>query len=302
MSFDLHFCSPQAGRIDFESVAAWAEQRGPFIRNPHQLWYRNEDTGVYFSIDFEPEEPKTPDDSPIPAGYFDSGLSFNLNFNRPSFFGYEAMPFVAELAGRFGLWVFNPQSDQTEIAREVETSRLIESWLDHNQRAISTLMQEEPSFSDPFHMPVERSIQLWRFDRAKEKLKQICGEEIFVPRLVPIHRKGSKSVGRAFTCTESVPTVVPESEWVFVVPAKNGLFRPKKKSEVGVISSETFQELLRQQIEPFDFPDTRLQVIRPQSVRKVGRLLASLDRMLNRAEFEILSKDSFVDIELPNKT
>jgi hypothetical protein len=299
MSFDLYFCSPKSGRVDFDAVAAWAKERGPFVHNPNQLWYSNEDTGVYFSLDFEPNEPETPDDARVPEGIFDSGLSFNLNFNRPSFFGFEAMPYVEQLARRFDLRVFNPQSNAPDFATEAGAKNLTESWLDHNRRAILTLTKQEPSFPSPFYMPLEHSLYLWRFRMAKEKLKLICGEGLYLPRLAPVHQKDSKLVSRAFTCTQGVPTIVPDSEWVFVVRGKKGFFKPKGKPEIGVISRKTFGDLLRGYIEPFEFSETTVQVIRPESVKKVGGLLKSLPRMLERSEFEVVGTDSFVDIDLP---
>jgi hypothetical protein len=302
MSFDLYFCSPKSGRVDFDAVATWAKEKGPFVRNPGQLWYSNEDTGVYFSLDFGPNEPETPDDARIPEGIFDSGLSFNLNLNRPSFFGYEAMPYVEQLARRFDLRVFNPQSNAPDFATEAEAKNLTESWLDHNRRAILTLTEQDSSFANPFYMPLEHSLYLWRFSMAKEKLELICGEERYVPRLAPVHQKDSKVVSRAFTCTQGVPTIVPESEWVFVVRGKMSFFKPREKPEVGVVSRETFSDLLRGYIEPFEFSGTTMQVIRPESVKKVGDLLKSLERVLERSEFDVVGTDSFVDIELPEKT
>jgi len=301
MSFDLYFCSPKSGRIDFDAVAAWAKERGPFVRNPNQLWYSNEDTGVYFSLDFESNEPATPEDARVPEGAFDSGLSFNLNFNRPSFFGYEAMPHVEQLARRFDLRVFNPQSNAPDFATEAEAKNLTESWLDHNRRAILTLTEQEPSFPSPPYMPLEHSLYLWRFGIAKAKLKLICGEDLYVPRLAPVHQKDSKVVSRAFTCTQGVPTIVPESEWVFIVRGKKSFFKPKEKPEVGVISRESFNELFDRYIEPFEFSETGVRVIRPESVKKVGNLLKSLEGMLERSEFDVVGTDSFVDIELPEK-
>jgi len=301
MSFDLYFCSPKSGRIDFDAVAAWAKERGPFVRNPNQLWYSNEDTGVYFSLDFESNEPATPEDARVPEGAFDSGLSFNLNFNRPSFFGYEARPHVEQLARRFDLRVFNPQSNAPDFATEAEAKNLTESWLDHNRRAILTLTEQEPSFPSPPYMPLEHSLYLWRFGIAKAKLKLICGEDLYVPRLAPVHQKDSKVVSRAFTCTQGVPTIVPESEWVFIVRGKKSFFKPKEKPEVGVISRETFNELFDRYIEPFEFSETGVRVIRPESVKKVGNLLKSLEGMLERSEFDVVGTDSFVDIELPEK-
>ncbi|MGB8474591.1 MAG: hypothetical protein WCE61_10965 [Candidatus Acidiferrum sp.] len=212
------------------------------------------------------------------------------------------MPYVEQLARRFNLRVFNPQANEPEIATEAEAKNLIESWLNHNRWAILALMEPGPEFANPFHMPIEQSLYLWRFRMAKEQLKHACGAELFVPRLAPVHQKDSKVVGRAFTCTERVPTIVPESEWVFVVRSKNGFLKPKKKPEVGVISQETFNELLQRYVEPFEFSETRVQVIPPGSVKKVGDILRSLERMLPRSEFETIGTDSFVDIELPPKT
>jgi hypothetical protein len=111
MSFDLYFCWQKNERVDFDAVWAWANQRGNFSRTDNQQWYENPNTGVYFSLDFDPQGSVSTDDSPIPGNYFDSGLSLNLNFNRPSFFGYEAMPYVEELANRFGLSVVDNQAD-----------------------------------------------------------------------------------------------------------------------------------------------------------------------------------------------
>lgn len=303
MSFDLYFCSPNGRHLDFDAVADWAKQRGPFVRNPDQLWYHNEDTGVYFSLDFEPDGPESPEDARVPKGVFDSGLSFNLNFNRPSFFGFEAMPYVEELAKRFNLEVINPQQwDEPKVATEADSKSLISSWLDHNRRAILTLMEQESSFANPFYMAQEHSMYLWRFTMAKEKLKLICGEELYLPRLAPVHQKDSKIVGRAFTCTEGVPTIVPESEWVFVVRDARSVFKLKKNTEVGVVSRETFNELLQRYVEPFEFSDIKVEAIRPESIKNVGDLLRSLERMLGRSEFEPIGTDSYVDIELPKRS
>ena len=110
MSFDLFFCWDRQERINFEAVCSWSDALAYFERNDNQLWYRNEDTGVYFSLDFEGKQPAEGEGPEIPEGYFDTGLSFNLNFNRPSYFGYEAMPFVENLSKRFGLFAFDPQA------------------------------------------------------------------------------------------------------------------------------------------------------------------------------------------------
>jgi len=72
MSFDLYFCWQTNAKVDFGAVSAWANQQGNFNRKDNQLWYDNPITGVYFSLDFDPQGPTTPEESPIPPGYYDS--------------------------------------------------------------------------------------------------------------------------------------------------------------------------------------------------------------------------------------
>src|SRR5271168_1931511 len=153
MSFDLYFCWRNAERLNFEEVTAWSNGIGFFKRNDTQLWYSNPNTGVYFSFDFE-EAPESPDDGPdIPDGYFDSGLSFNLNYNRPTYFGLESMPVVEKLASRFGLSVLNPQEDfdASESLLAADSDILTRSWVRHNQQAIRVMI-EQPNSSRPLSM------------------------------------------------------------------------------------------------------------------------------------------------------
>lgn len=300
MSFDLYFCWQRKEKLDFEAVATWATGIKNFSRKGNQLWYENPKTGVYCSFDFDPQASETLENSPVPNGYFDSGLSFGLNFNRPSFFGYESMPFVEQLAKRFGLCVVDPQVDADEpvLMTEVDSKSITDSWLKHNQWAILALIQD-PSFSHPLQMPASASLYLWRYKKAKEDLERECGGDIYVPHLVPAHRKGSTKVGRAVTCTQGVPMIVPEIEWVIIVRGKKRFFRAKEEHQVGVISAETFHELLRGHIKAFQWPEPPVQLISSQSAERVARILQSIDHMLPRSELEVIGTDSFIDIELP---
>lgn len=175
MSFDLFFCSPKNEKVNFDDVERWAESIEYFKRNETQLWYANPDTGVYFSIDFASDDAESPDDAPlIPDGYFDSGLSFNLNYNRPRYFAFEAMPIVANLATRFGLGVVDPQADLDEppLTRVADTDALVSSWTTHNESATLALIRD-PDFSNPLHMVPADSLYLWRYSKAA-MLSKLC--------------------------------------------------------------------------------------------------------------------------------
>ncbi len=299
MSFDLYFCWRKPERLNFEEVKAWAKGIECFARKDGQLWYSNPKTGVYFSFDFEAKVPDSPEDGPdIPNGYFDSGLSFNLNYNRPSYFAFEAMPIVEKIATRFGLGVVNPQGDfeGPESVVAANSNVLTESWVHHNQRAI-LVMIEQSDFSRPLTMPAAASLYLWRYGKAKEELERTCGEGVFVPSLVLVQRKGDTRAGRATVYTEGLPTIIPECEWVFIVVRKKTFFRSKK--DVAAISGQTFREMLTGHIKSFHWEDPNVQIIDAESAEKAGRLISAIERTLPRSEFEVIGTDSYVDIDLP---
>src|SRR3954469_4175442 len=137
MSYDLIFCREKGRPLAFDDVAAWAAGRKYFERTaPKQLWYENKDTGVYFSFEHENFDPE---DGLVPAEFEDIRLSFNLNFFRPSFFAYEAMPIVAELARRFDLLVIEDGSPPAAC----DPQRYIASWIQSNASAAQAILDGE---------------------------------------------------------------------------------------------------------------------------------------------------------------
>jgi len=140
---------------------------------------------------------------------------------------------------------------------------------------------------------------LWRYSKAKEDLERACGEGIFVATLVPLRRKGSTHVGTAYTYTQGIPTIVPDSEWVILVGKKKGFSLKKRKQEVEVMSARTFVELLAEYVKPYEWPDPRVRIIGPESAQKAGKITSNIDRTLQRSEFDAVEGDAFVDIKLP---
>jgi hypothetical protein len=301
MSFDLYFCWPKDERIDFEDVKGWALQQECFSCKETQLWYANPKTGVYFGFNFE--IPETPENSPrIPDGYFNSGLSFNLNYNRPSYFCFEAMPLVEKLAARFAFSAFDPQAagDESKILLDVRSDALVRSWLNHNRWAVLALASKR-AVANLLRMPQAASLYLWRYRQTKDALQEKCGDGIFVPTLVPVRKQGDVRVGRAFTYTQGLPTIVPESEWVFIVRREKGFFLGKKEHEVAVISAESFRDLLVDYSKPFQWPGASVNIVGPQFAKKVGKLVRSIDDTIPRSEFEAIGADAFVDVEIDDR-
>ena len=297
MSFDLYFCWNKNERIDFQLVIDWAQRFGDFRHEKNQLWYQSEATGVYFSFDFDPDLSTDPEEARVPQEVFDTGLSFNLNYNRPSYFALEAMPAVEDLCHRFGLSAYDPQARDGNSLREppdVDAHALVESWRPSNLWAIGALIDqsEKPNVS---FMSAEKSLYMWKYLRIREKLQDLCGEDVFVPKLVPVSHE-STTVNPGFVCTQGIPTLLPNSDWVIVMREKKSLFRLKdKEKEVGILARRTFDELVGKHFQKFDSAEFAAPIIGPESVEQVGRALKAVD-MLDRNEFKILAYDSFVDV------
>lgn len=299
MSFDLFFCWPRKERIDFTSVCRQAESWGYFEQTDNQLWYRNEDTGVYFSLDFEAEAPADGEGPDIPEGYFDAGLSFNLNFNRPTYFGHEAMPIVERLAVNFALSVFDPQASDSEhlLLTKVNADDLLRSWLRSNRNAILTMI-EHAGVSTPPQMSLEKSMYRWNYAKNKKSLEATCGEQIFVPTLSPIRRTGSGHAQLAFAYTQGVPCLVPDADWVLVVRKKKTHFWSAAESEVGVLSASRFRELAAESLRRFDSNGLSMRILPPECSSRVSKVIQTCEFEFPKQEFEVLAPDGFVDTEI----
>jgi hypothetical protein len=123
MSFDLYFCRQDS------SAPAIPELKQYFASFPLfnvedvaaggvQFWYQNEATGVHCDFSYSPL------DANELEGCGSSGLTFNLNYSRPSFFAYETMPLVEAFCKHFDLVVEDPQEETVQPA---ETEILITS-------------------------------------------------------------------------------------------------------------------------------------------------------------------------------
>lgn len=102
MSYDLYLTSPTLTR---ESFARFFEGRTHYREAG---WYANEETGIYFSFQFNgPEEDD--DDPEMPSVLRQDHVAFNLNYFRPHVFGLEAEPEVSAFVSAFGCTIHDPQ-------------------------------------------------------------------------------------------------------------------------------------------------------------------------------------------------
>src|SRR5258705_5493244 len=136
MSFDLNFCRLDGSLLVISELQEYFAALALFQVNDTedggaQFWYQNDATGVYCDFSYSPH------DANELEGCGSSGLTFNLNYARPSFFAYETMPLVEAFCERFNLMVEDPQQETVQPAN---TARLIRSWRAHNAGAVGAMV------------------------------------------------------------------------------------------------------------------------------------------------------------------
>ena len=181
MSFDLYFCRQNGSTPSISELKEYFSDLPRFRVNDVaaggvEFWYRNEATGVYCGFS------NSPLDAAELEGCGSSGLTFNLNFVRPTFFAYETMPLVEDFSKQFDLLVENPQDETIDKA---DATSLISSWRTHNAWAIgatkNTPIGEE--FELPY-MPEASATAWWRYMSVQPTIEEAITDDIFVPSLM----------------------------------------------------------------------------------------------------------------------
>src|SRR5689334_15215566 len=129
MSYDLLFYAPKGRTFGRQ---AWSEYAAgmPLTRwtDETRVLYENLNTGVYCAFDYSEPVAAEPD----ARNATDTGLGFNLNYARPSFFALESMPLVEKVCTDLGLLVVDPQSEDGQQPKAPRAEELIASWNEGN--------------------------------------------------------------------------------------------------------------------------------------------------------------------------
>ncbi|HET8668160.1 MAG TPA: hypothetical protein VFM10_09285 [Terriglobales bacterium] len=300
MSYDLFFCRTDPNPLRTDEVASWASKYQSFNQAANgQLWYANESTGVYFSLNLDgPVKDVSLD---LPTGIRYTGLSFNMNYNRPTFFAYEAMPVVEDLARTLGLLICNPQTGSSE-PRPADVHSLIENWSITNRSAVvlaAESQQDKPLEQAPF-MPLADSLRWWQYQFRRSALEaELMEQDVFVPNIFLLRRAGSRRVQTAITWTPGVAMLVPEVDWGVVVRERKRFMRPPKQ-EVGYVRGSVLMELAREYLQDFD-TKASCHLLPAKNVPAVNQILDSIELKHRLSEFVRVSVDEFQDVVEPTR-
>jgi len=218
MSHDLFFTKPRIPIEDF--VGHFAGRAGYELANG-QAFYRNEDTGVYFSFQHFGTEAGRAEET-------EHSASFNLNYCRPNFFGLEAVSEVLDFVQRFQFSVHDPQGRDWEVGSFSEDA-FLESWDRANAGACKMLMlREDPS--RVWSLPKQQLEAIWRWNLNRQKRESELPEDVGVPKVVLGIHEGR--IGSVALWPDGVPGLIPEVDFLVAVRvalAPRKLFRGRIK-------------------------------------------------------------------------
>lgn len=271
MSFDLYFCRENNSIPSIAELKEYFSTASPFFKvndlndGGVESFYENEGTGVYCSFSYSPL------DANELEGYGSSGLSFNLNYLRPSFFAYETMPLVEAFCKRFDLLV---EDSQEETVHQGNAERLIASWCAHNTSATRMMVAAKEEGIELHYFPEQRATEWWRYMRVKEAIRTAVNEDIFVPSLWLL-MDPDKRLFTFIVWPQGIPQFFPPCDYVYVEREKKRLFRTKE--EAGVVRYESVLKTLEPLLDDYVFGGLQLKYLRPENEAKVSSVVQTLD-------------------------
>ncbi len=181
MSYDLYFYKRKCSNLSEQQVRDYLNNSNRFTldENEHQWNYYNQETGVYFGIDWN--EPNT-DDEEIEIwdnfeDYDNLNFCFTINFIRPNFFGYESFPILDEIIYDLDLYVLNMQDDiDPDNPQKFEKEYLGNQWIIQNEKLVKDNFE---TFQVDFYSK-ENSDYIWNYQFNRNQLQDNLNEDILL--------------------------------------------------------------------------------------------------------------------------
>lgn len=291
MSFDLYFCrqdgsAPSIPELKEYFSAIRLFQVNDVAAGGVEFWYQNEATGVYCLFSYSPL------DAAELQGCGSSGLTFNLNFRRPSFFAYETMPLVEDFCEHFDLVVENPQD---ETVQKPDAKTLISSWRSHNSwamRTMKTVAIEENM--DLHYLPEASATAWWQYTKLHQALEESISEDTFVPSLIILMNPASQ-LFTMLLWPKGIAQFFPQSDYVYVQREKKRLLETKE--ETGLVSYKSVIEKIGHLLDDYEFGGLQLKYLGPERTAEVIPLIQTLDlKPIDLGQCTRMAADSFHDV------
>jgi len=226
MSYDLFF-KARSGRSD-QDVLGYFRDREFYTVEENRVYYGNDDTGVYFGLEFDNgDRPGFP-------------IALNINYCRPSYFILEAAPAVQAFVDALDLAVFDPQGAMAD--GQFNERAMTATWNKGNVAAAREI-QNASSDDDTFDLPAETLKQAWQWNLNRARLQRSVGEATFVPLIMFASIEGTTVTSAVWP--DAIPAVLPKVDHLCI--SRNDLAPRKlfhKEPDVTFVAWDKIEPLL----------------------------------------------------------
>lgn len=281
MSYNFYFTIPRITKQDFE---IYFRGRSNYEIIESQAGYQNEDTGVYFLIDYN--EPEEDDQEAI-----NSTLILNLNYCRPSFFALEAANEISALIRHFGFSIYDPQNEKMG-ENLFSKDDFINEWNYGNEFGYSIALQSNNISEQVCMYPGKRLEAIWQWNFEKARVQDSFSEDRFVPHV--FFMKTNQRTVSVAVWPDAISELIPEVDYLFIGRKELGpkpFFRKRQEDQILLPFHEIAPDLSAYATSEYSLPAYNLPApTTPESLRKRIRNLKptgitgegiSMDQVLN---------------------
>jgi len=204
-----------------------------------QWRYKNQETGVHFTLRYNPENKNT-----NYVDWNDSPLSISVALSRPTFFGFEAAPVIARLMKDLNLGALDkqPSAIYRQPARLTE-EQIRMSWEKSNQAAVQAIVSSGKNVARASR---EKMDYFWRYMSSRAALQESLGPDVLVPAM-NLHKGRDGSVKTSCIWPDAAKVALPEVDLVLVSREEKKFLSKKKIS--GAVSYAKISAMLKQRVE-----------------------------------------------------
>ena len=198
MSYDL-FLKSESTPLSMDAFTSYFGQRPRYTVTNGQALYESDDTGVYFSFEYDADSP--------------NAVAFNLNYFRPHFFGLEAAKEVDAFVSSKHLAISDPQIDGMADG-PFSIAGFLRGWNTGNRMAYHAILSSEKR-PDANIFPTAGLERVWKWNFDRESLQSQIGDSLFVPKFM--FMKGHPMARAAIVWPDACPIYMPRADLVFIL-------------------------------------------------------------------------------------
>lgn len=298
MSFDLYFYKRTEDMFSEQDFADYLNKNLPsnISEHPKQWDYENEETGVYFLIDWN--EPNTEQED---IEIFDSfkdftnlNFSCSINFFRPRYFGLEIFPIIDKLVKDLDLFVLNAQDELNhDKPLKYPDNYIRDQWIRHNDK-VTRDQYDELGFK---YFPLDKSNYMWWYMFHRQEIQNNLKEDVFIAGYFLLQSNEDNKIYTVTTWTNHIPCVLPPVDYIIIQKNYKRLF--KTVEQTGIVSYATIMDKFGQYFEPFNHEIPNLKIIHQKESDIIEKDFNNLKIWKTTKEFgSMIGMDGFVNIEI----